>query len=398
MGPKQEDILKIVQQKGPLLPISISRQTKISTTFAGAFLSELVSSKKVFMSNLRVGGSALYYVKEQKEKLQEYSKYLNPKEKEAFDLLKEKKVLQDTELTPVIRVALRSIKDFAKLLTVNMNSGKEAFWKWFLVSNQDVEKILRNKLKKVEIEKVEVVKPKTAVKQEVQKEETQLEPKKEEIKPEIKKEEEKKFESKPVEDELKKIEEEKSKLKLEILKLEENKELLEKEKLKEIERERSELEKIKQDLVKQKEELSKARTEKVTKLPDKVKLPPEEIEEKQEKLVDISKRISKEKDEFFIRLKKHFSEKNVNIVDFEIQRKNSEIDLLLDVPSVVGKIQYYCKAKNKKRCNEGDLSTAFVQGQLKKLPVLFLTSGKLTAKAQKMLEKEFKNLIISNIE
>jgi len=61
-------------------------------------------------------------------------------------------------------------------------------------------------------------------------------------------------------------------------------------------------------------------------------------------------------------------------------------------------MDFYCKARNKKRCNEADLSTAFVQGELRKLPVIFLTTGDLTKKAKELLSKEFKNIIINKIE
>ena len=78
-------------------------------------------------------------------------------------------------------------------------------------------------------------------------------------------------------------------------------------------------------------------------------------------------------------------------------RKKSEIDLIISVPSGVGNIEYFCKAKNKKRINHADLSSAFVQGQLKKLPVLFITTGSLTKKAKEMLGNEFKNIKINKL-
>ena len=67
------------------------------------------------------------------------------------------------------------------------------------------------------------------------------------------------------------------------------------------------------------------------------------------------------------------------------------------MPSAVGSLIYYCKARSKKRISDSDLSSAFVQGQLKKLPVLFLTKGELTKKAKEMLSKEFKSIKIKKI-
>ena len=51
---------------------------------------------------------------------------------------------------------------------------------------------------------------------------------------------------------------------------------------------------------------------------------------------------------------------------------------------------------NKKRISDSDLSNAYVKGQLKRLPVLILSSGELSAKAQQMIGKEL-NLTFKGI-
>ncbi|MFC1682475.1 hypothetical protein ACFL0X_02575, partial [Nanoarchaeota archaeon] len=61
----------------------------------------------------RVGSSPVYFLEGQERGLEGFSNHLKSKEKEAFDLLKEKKFLGDSEIEPAIRVALRAIKDFA---------------------------------------------------------------------------------------------------------------------------------------------------------------------------------------------------------------------------------------------------------------------------------------------
>ncbi|MBI5397830.1 hypothetical protein HZB03_00035, partial [Candidatus Woesearchaeota archaeon] len=48
--------------------------------------------------------------------------------------------------------------------------------------------------------------------------------------------------------------------------------------------------------------------------------------------------------------------------------------------------------------NDGDLSSAYVQGQIKKLPVLFLTTGELSKKAEDLASREFKSMFIKRIE
>jgi len=81
----------------------------------------------------------------------------------------------------------------------------------------------------------------------------------------------------------------------------------------------------------------------------------------------------------------------------KIIRKTSEAEFIIKVPSSIGNVRYYCKARSKKRFNDSDLSNAYVQGEIKKLPVLFLITGELTKKAQNLLEEQFKNLTVKRI-
>ena len=79
--------------------------------------------------------------------------------------------------------------------------------------------------------------------------------------------------------------------------------------------------------------------------------------------------------------------KSIETITEQIIKKNTEMEIIIHVPTPVGKVVYYCKATHKKRIVEGDISHAFVQGQLKKLPVLFLYTGELTSKAQTLLKE-----------
>jgi len=94
--------------------------------------------------------------------------------------------------------------------------------------------------------------------------------------------------------------------------------------------------------------------------------------------------------------KKYFNDKNITIKQVEVIRKGSEIDYVLEIPTPVGSITYYCRAKSKKRCNDSDLASAFVQGQQKKLPVFFLAND-LTKRAKEMLNSEFKNMLVKKM-
>jgi len=78
---------------------------------------------------MKVGNSPLYYLSGQEQLLEKSSHYLKSKEKEAFTLLKEKKIIKDSEQDPAIRVALREIKDFA----IPFKKDEEIFWRYFTI-------------------------------------------------------------------------------------------------------------------------------------------------------------------------------------------------------------------------------------------------------------------------
>ncbi len=137
----KEKILSILKSRGPSLPVHIAGGTGLSMLFASAFLSELFSEKKIKISNMKVGNSPIYFLPEQEFMLQNFSQFLKSKEKDAFILLKQKKVLKDWEQEPAIRVALRAIKDFA----IPFKKNEEIFWRYFTEEEkekpkQDIEK------------------------------------------------------------------------------------------------------------------------------------------------------------------------------------------------------------------------------------------------------------------
>lgn len=268
----QEDVLEVVREQGPVLPVQIKKKVGSDTLTIGAVLSELSNADKVLISNTKIGGSPTYYVPDQAPKLQELKKYLNDKQQKAFDMLKEKKVLRDDKQEAVFRLSFREMKDFAKPLEVNSKEGKLIYWKWYLVGNEEAESLIRKDLGV-----------------------------KEKAKP-------------PAE--------------------------------------------------------------------------PEEPEpERTEGLEDVD-------DEFVEEIRDFFKEKNIEVVEENIVRKGSEAEYVIKVPSPIGQQEYYCKAKSKKKCNDGDLSSAYIQGQAKKLPVLFLMKGEMTNKAEDMLDNEFKGMMV----
>jgi hypothetical protein len=142
VGQVKEKIISFIKLKGPSLPVHVAKETGLSILFASAFLSELFYEKKVNISNLKVGSSPLYFIPGQEPQLENFSQYLKNKERESFLLLKEKKILKDSELQPAIRVALGDIKDFA----IPFKKEEEKYWKYFLTEElTEIEKIEKKK-------------------------------------------------------------------------------------------------------------------------------------------------------------------------------------------------------------------------------------------------------------
>lgn len=133
----KEKIIQILRLKGPSIPVHIAKEIEQSILFTSAFLSELHSEKKIKMSNLRVGSSPIYFLKNQEHLLEKFSDNLKSKEKEAFLLLKEKKFLIDEEQQPAIRVALREIKDFA----IPFQKENKLIWRYLSVPETEFKEI-----------------------------------------------------------------------------------------------------------------------------------------------------------------------------------------------------------------------------------------------------------------
>jgi len=128
------EIIRIITEKGPALPAHISRELKIDSLFISAHLSEMTANKKLKISHLKVGSSPLYLFPGQESKVEAFIEYLNEKDRKAFHLLKEHKILNETKQEPLIRVSLKNIKDFAVPLKVNHGETSTIFWKFYVYS------------------------------------------------------------------------------------------------------------------------------------------------------------------------------------------------------------------------------------------------------------------------
>ncbi len=148
MEPIHEKVLSYIKQNGPVLPIQVAKMLGRETYYAGAILSDLLSQKLIKMSSARVGGSSLYYTEDQQEKLSMLYNHLPLREKEAYELLKEKKVINDTEVVPAIRVAFQMLKDFA--VPFEFNNAK--LWRWHMATEQEVQDIIQPKSRDIVVQ------------------------------------------------------------------------------------------------------------------------------------------------------------------------------------------------------------------------------------------------------
>jgi len=55
-------------------------------------------------------------------------------------------VVLDTEQSPLLRVSLRTIKDYAKPIEVTANGQTYLFWKWYLATEDIVNELVRKEL------------------------------------------------------------------------------------------------------------------------------------------------------------------------------------------------------------------------------------------------------------
>lgn len=87
------------------------------------------------------------------------------------------------------------------------------------------------------------------------------------------------------------------------------------------------------------------------------------------------------------RIYAYLQEKGIEIVKEEVTKKGKEADIIASIPSKIGNLRYYVKGIDKKTITEAELSLAHTKGQSKGMPILYLTTGKPTKKAQKYLEE-----------
>lgn len=342
---EQDRILQLLRTTGPTLPTKVAKVINTQILFASAHLSDLASQGKVRISYLKIGGSPLYYLPGQESQLYPFaSGNVNPKDLQVLDKLKEEKVLRENNLDLLYKVSLRSLRDFAVPLQVNIQGRTELFWKWHLLSEEETNKLIAKLLSASLPEKAE---------------ETKIEEKVE----------------KKVSKQLISVAEEKP---LPLPTLSEKKE-----------------EPISASMVKPEQQKTLVEEKNIPESPEEPKK--STFQKFKEKILPRKRNIIE--DNFLPQVENLFKKLKVEIEQKELLRKNAELTLIVKVPSVVGKMTYFCKAKNKNKCDEKDLSSAYMEAQIKKLPLLFLYSNEINKKAQEMLDSgAFQNVIVKKIE
>jgi len=332
-----DKLFEIVKRKGPVIPSDVSKDINQNLLFTSAMLSELKSRNLLKISHLKIGGgSPLYYTPEQEKDLVRFIKFLDEKDQRAVGALQEHKILRDTQLTPLIRVSLRQVKDFAIPLEVTFGESTEIFWKWYQTPNQEasdlINKIINSIPKQVD-EPAPI--PKHLIKDKAEESITKEKPK---VKKQVKQKEQKQKEPRVT-----------------------KKNVVKKESIE--------------------EELQETLTKEKTKPIKQKKIP-------------ITK---KSTGEFYDKILNYFELNNINVLSEKTIRKSREYEFSLAVPSRVGPVEFICIAKKKKSISEGDLSTLYVNAQSHNKPILIVTDGTLAKKAEEMLNKQMKGLNIVNI-
>lgn len=326
-------IINFLKLHGPSIPVQIAKDLKTNTIFTSAFLGELLDEKKIKTSSLRVGGTPLYLLSGQEQSLENFQKYLHPKEQEAFLLLKDSKILKDTEQSPAIRVALRQIKDFA----VAFKKDDDIYWRYLSVSEEDVRNILEPGKDIIESNKQEPKKPEEIV----EKLEEKIE--------------------KPKEEKEIKSEEQEPKKPERIIELPNEKI----EKPKEI--------KIKQE------------NKKITEFNNPL------IPKKQEKPVKI-----KPKSEFVELIIKTIENKGFKIIQ-EKDYKSKEYNCIVQINTELGPTDFLTTAKDKKTISDIDLDKLLRASQEIPLPALYIYRENLSKKALEYQKKYYSILKLMKI-
>ena len=338
MVDQREEVLGFVKYNGPVLPVQIAKHVNTNILFASAILSELVSRKMLKISHASIGGSPLYFLPGQEDRMDErLSKSLSGREKEAYNLLKNKRVLWEKGLEPWQRVAVKGLNDFAVSIQVKEGENLETFWKHHLVTDEEAKLVVAETMNEVYSKQEQVQSIVTNIN--TQQETIPVSPIQQSMAPkaEVVLQQQIEIQQPIIQDEVV-------------------------SKLEPIAR-HTKREAVQESLI------------------EGIKI----REPKKEK---------KEDTKFYGRVIDFIKDNKVEVLKEEIVKKDKEIDFVVNISTSFGKLRYLVKAKNKAAINEADVSMAFSEGQMKKMPVILLTNGKLNKKASLLVEQKMQGQLV----
>lgn len=328
MADQREEVIKFVTLNGPILPVQLAKYLNTNILFASAMLSELVENKKLKISHASIGGSPLYYTAGQEAKLDNrLAASIGGREKQAYELIRDNKILREKDLEPWQRVAIKSLKDFAAPISVIEKENNEVFWKYHLVNDEEARQIIT--------ETINSLYPEEPQKQEASVANSQQT--------------------------VQAIETIQEQPKINIIAESKDEKVNQQELVKEV------VKSLREELLKDIKP-RQLKQEKITKQETKTEI----------------KEIKKPDGKFYERISNLLKENEAEIIKEEMIKKDKEIDFIVNIGTKLGKLRYYVKAKNKASINESDLSMAFAEGQLKKLPTILVVNGKINKKAIKL--------------
>jgi len=329
----RDKVLSFVRSQGPVLPVHIAKEVRTEILMAGAMLSEMVSKGSLRVSTLKVGGSPLYYIPGQEPMLQKFVGNLNEKDRRAVEMLQQHKVLKDNELDALTRVCLRNVKDFAIPLNVTHNGTSELFWKWQTLTDAEASEVIKGLLTPAPAPAA-TQQAVFAPREEPAEEQEEIRPEPPKVKP-------------------------------------------------------------------QKPKVAKPKPAVQAPLPD------EPLEEKKAPKVAFVHTPTATtqtfledpslNDPFYQQILAFCDKANIKILEHVMVKNQQDYDLIIEVPSPVGSLAFYAKARNKLKLNDADLSAAFVQGQAKRLPAMLITPGELSKKAQELLARELRGVAFTRL-
>lgn len=351
-----DQVLTIIDQIGPSLPTQITSRTGQNTMIVGAILSTLIAEKRLFVTHAKWGGSPLYYTQAQLEQIQKIYPQLNEKDRRAFDILKQQLIVEDVAQTPLVRACLRQLKDFAIALKVTAPNGDELlFWKWYMLSDEQAHELI-GKIIVPRYETAPAPKPVASVQQKIVSASTNASPVAQQKNPSVATVASAASVSKPVVKPQSQVS---------------------------IQASSGDDEFIGTPMIAQKQKASsKPTSAPVASTPTFQASLPHPLPTG---------------DDFFTLISSKLAEKQVSVISATVIKKNSELDLIVSMPTPFGSANYYAKAKKKKKSTDADLSSTYVKGQMLHLPCAYISLGELTKKAQGMLKTDFSGMLIVSL-